>query len=98
MSGLWPKAPIPASRDFSGKSLPSSCFAAGPRREVIRGPDEAGDSSRGAGAKECNGRTEGDDRPVRIDTGDRGVNHCGGEAGKGSGHQQTIAKTDIGDC
>ena len=65
---------------------------------MIRGPDEAGDSSRGAGAKECDGRAEADDRPVRIDTGDRGIDHCGGEAGQGSGHQQTVAKTNICHC
>ena len=62
---------------------------------MIRGPDEAGDSSRGAGAKECDGRAEADDRPVRIDIGDRRVDHCGGEAGKGSGHQQAVASFGI---
>lgn len=65
---------------------------------MIRGPDQAGDSARGAGAKDGDGRAEADGRPVRIDAGDRCVDYCGGEAGKGSGHQQAVTKTDIGHC
>lgn len=91
LPALRPKAPLLAGRDLSGKAVASGCGAAGPRAEVTRGPNEEGNRSRGAGAKERDGGAGADDRPVRIDAGNRRVDHCGREAGKGSGHQKTVA-------
>ena len=90
MSALRSEAPLLAGRDFSGKAIPSGRGAAGPESEVIRGPDETCDSSRGAGAKEGDGRAETFGGSICIDAGDRRLDHRGNTAGERSGHQQAV--------
>lgn len=64
---------------------------------VKNGRDEAGDRSRGTGTGQGNGRAKAYDRPVCFDTGHCRVDHRGGAACQGAGHQQAIASTDIRD-